>query len=124
MGKRRDAAQEIGRSAAEDQKPRRAGLPVGQHTQHGEEIRTALHFVNHHQSLQFTQRRHRLIQPRYTHRVFQVEVIDGVLRQQLPRQGRLAALTRAGQRHDPAPFQGGTDGGEVIRSVDHADRIP
>ena len=64
------------------------------------------------------------IQPRYTHRVFQVEVIDGVLRQQLPRQGRLAALTRAGQRHDPASLQGGTDGGEVIRSFDHADRIP
>lgn len=79
---------------------------VGQDPQEGEQLRAALHFVDHHQALQGDEGRHGLVQPGQAERVFEVEIARCIRGDKLPRQGGLAALARPQQRHHGAAPEG------------------
>ncbi len=91
---------------AEDQKPCGKRHAIRQHSQQRKQVGAALDLVNHHQSRERTQCRIRLGEAGRSLRVFQINVIERVDRNQPPSQRGLARLPRPQQRHDAAPFQG------------------
>jgi len=69
--------QQIGRSAAENEKSGRQGIPVAQNPQHRKQIGAPLDFVDDDQSLQILKSHHWLIQAAKAERIFQIEIVFG-----------------------------------------------
>jgi hypothetical protein len=99
----RGLTQQVRRRAAEDQEARGQRPPVHEHPQHGEEIGAPLHLVDHHRPLEAGEGRHRLIEASQAGRVLEVEVVGRARGHELAGKGRLPALARADESHDPAP---------------------
>lgn len=94
-------SQELGSSASENEEPRCQRLSVGQYAQQGEEVGAALDLVNDDQTLEGAQGDVRFGQPGETLRILKVEVVERIDVDELAGDGRLPALTRPQQRHDP-----------------------
>jgi hypothetical protein len=76
---------------------------IGKYPQHGEEIRPPLNLVDHHHSRQVSEGCHWFCQAGEAQRVFKIEIVGRIGGNDLPCQGRLAALSRAYQRDHPTP---------------------
>jgi hypothetical protein len=50
--------------------------PIRQHAQSGEQVGPSLHFIDHHQSAQRLQGRHRLLQPGEIGGILRIEIVD------------------------------------------------
>ena len=83
-----------------------------------------LHLIDDYESTQWLQRRQGLIEAAEIDRILQIEIVDRVLRHQLPRQGRFAALARPDQEHDPAALECGLQGFKVPATRDHGGTLP
>ena len=115
----RGLAEQIGRGAAQNQEPSRERLAIRQDAQQRKQFRAALDFIDDHESFERAQRGVGFGQPGHALRVFEVEVIDGIRRNELPGQRRLAALTRPQQRHHAAPPQGSAHQADIGLPIDH-----
>jgi hypothetical protein len=85
-------------------------VPVGQHPQNWENFRTPLHLIDHNQSREVPKRRHRLLKPGKAQWILEVEIVEGVGRDELAGKGRLAALARAQKPDDSTAAESGLDG--------------
>jgi hypothetical protein len=65
--------EKIRRRAAQDQKPRAHGLAIRQHAQHREQLRTALHFIQHYDAFQALKCKHWVGEPRDISRILQIK---------------------------------------------------
>lgn len=98
--------QQIGRSAAKNEKARRQRPAIGEHAQKRKEFWPALDFVDHDQSTKRSQGRFRFAQPGDPRRVFQIDVIDRIAPHELTSERGFARLTRTEESDHPAPLQG------------------
>lgn len=94
--------EKIGRSAPKNEETRTQRPAVGEDAQDGKQIRPALHFVDDHDPAQGRQRGHRIGDAGKARWIFQVEIIQGIGRDDPPRERGLAALPWADQRDDAA----------------------
>lgn len=115
---------QVSRRTPQDQESCRRVAPVHQHAQHGEQIGAPLDLVDHHQPAQWLQGRHRLLQPGEIDRILQIEILDRILRHDLPRQCRLAALARSHKEHDPAALERGSQSLNMLPARNHGRIIP
>jgi len=65
--------EKIRRRAAQDQKPRAHWLAIRQHTQYREQLRTALHFIQHYNAFQALEGKHWVGEPRDISRILQIK---------------------------------------------------
>jgi len=98
---------------------RRLGEPVGQDSQDGEQLRPALHFVNHNEAVQTFQCCFRLLQAREAHGIFQIKVIGGIYRDKFSGDGGFATLSWANEGHDPATPERHLNGVLDLRTENH-----
>ena len=98
-------AQQIGRSAAENDKAGWQGLLVEQNPQHRKQIGTALDFVDDDQPTQILKSYHWLIKACKAERILQIEIAFGFGRYELAGQACFPALARADQPNYTATLQ-------------------
>ena len=91
---------------------------------HGEQIGTPLDLVDHNRPAKRRQRRHGHIKAREVTGILQVKVRGTRRGQNLPREGRLAGLARAGEDGDPASPQRSAHLGKSSFPVDHVISVP
>lgn len=80
--------------------------------------------VDHHQPFQARQRRHGFVQSRQGGRIFQVEVVGRIHRDQLAGQRRLAALAGTSEHNDSAAPQRGPNVFQQAVAFDHVHTLP
>ena len=74
-----------------------------------QQLGSALHLVNHHQTAQRLEHGHGGLELRFDLRVFQIEVVGVALRDEAAREGRLAHLARPHEHHAAAALKGSGD---------------
>jgi hypothetical protein len=122
----RGLPEQIARRAAQHEKPCAEGPPIGQHSQHREQIRSALDFVDDDGGAEVGKGRHRLGQSGEVGRVLQVEIRRLAGANDGAREGRLARLARPGQKDDAPAAERAADSRLGARSADvyHEITIP
>ncbi len=120
------SADEIGRGAAQHEKAGRATRAVGQHPEHGEEIRSALELVDDHETSQRPQRERRVSQAGQVGWILEVETGHRPLPSLCQRTGQrgLADLARAHHPHHGELAEERGKPPEMVDPLDHAENVP
>jgi hypothetical protein len=101
----RRLTQQVAGRAAEHEGSGAMLAPVDQNAQDGEQVGASLDFVDDHEPLERSQRRHRFVESGERDRILEIEVVQRVLGQKLPRECRLAALSWPCEHDHLAPAQ-------------------
>lgn len=96
-------------------------MPVGQDPQYRKKLGPSLHLIDDHQTLKVAKRYQRLLKPCKAQRVFKIEVVQGVGRDELSGKRRLPALARTQKGDDPAAAEGGSNVFDKGGAWDHGE---
>lgn len=97
---------------------------VGENPKHRKEIGSELHLVDRDPAPEWCQSRHGFIKAGQVGRRFEIEIVDRIRIHELPREGCLATLARAGEHRYRGAAESGINGFEDGGTVQHTANRP